>query len=100
MKRLLLLIVLGAVGCGGGSSGRTEEDRIDDHAIESDVSRVLTRVPGVDRLRIRIESTGGRVTLSGSVPGEEGAKAACEAARKVDGVVEVIDRLVREDAAK
>ncbi|MBI2923944.1 MAG: BON domain-containing protein [Planctomycetes bacterium] len=95
MRRWLLAAAVLLAGC-GGDGGRTDEDRIDDHAIEADVNRALSRVPGVDRLRVRVECLDGRVVLSGSVADGAAAKAACDAAGKVDGVKGVADQLKRE----
>lgn len=98
MKRLLLLWALGAAaGCGGGEGHvRTDEERADDQSIAAEVNRVMSRVEGVDRLRLRIDVVSGRVTLSGNVRSDEAAKAACEAAKKVKDVLEVVDRMERE----
>lgn len=95
MRAWMLAAAVALAGC-GGSGERTDEDRIDDHAVEADVNRALSRVPGVDRLRVRVECFEGRVVLSGTVSDEAAAKAACEATRGVDGVEEVVDRLARE----
>jgi osmotically-inducible protein OsmY len=97
VKFILLALTLLACGCSGSGNGtRTEEDRIDDHAIEADVNRAISRVDGVDRLRVRIESIRGIVTLSGKVRDEAAAKGALEAAAKVSGVKKVTDALERE----
>lgn len=100
MRSLWLLAVLAlAAGCGSGpddNRARTDAEKVDDQAIAAEVNRVLSRVAGVDRLKLRIEVSRGHVALSGPVRDDEAARAACDAARKVDGVVDVADRLARE----
>lgn len=93
MKRQMVFLAIFAAGCaGGGNEPRTEEDRVDDHTIEADVNRALSRVDGVDRLKLKIESIRGKVVLSGRVRDAAAAKAAVEAAAKVHGVQEVVDK--------
>lgn len=97
MKPIALALLVLASGCagGGGEHPRTSEEKVDDHSIEADVNRALSRVEGVDRLKLKIECVSGKVVLSGSVRDEAAAKAALEAAGKVHGVVGVEDRLER-----
>jgi osmotically-inducible protein OsmY len=94
MRRLLLAAALAACGCPEPRKS-PEEARVEDHSIASDVSRALSRVKTVDRLRIRIEVSGGVVTLSGKVDDGLAACDACAAAHEVKGVKEVVDRLER-----
>lgn len=99
MKRLAVVLALAlAAGCGGGegtSKPRTDRERVDDQSIAAEVNRVLSRVDGVDRLKVKIDVSRGHVTLSGPARDEAAAQAACEAARKVGGVEEVRDLLER-----
>ncbi len=96
-----LIAVLGLVflaGCGGGegtSRPRTDDEKVDDQAIAAEINRVLSRVEGIDRLKVRIEVARGYVTLSGPARDEGAAKAACEAAAGVSGVEGVRDLLER-----
>jgi osmotically-inducible protein OsmY len=95
VKRFLLGVLLAACGCGAPEGPRTEEERVDDHAIAADVNRALSRIDGIDRLRVKIDCARGTVVLSGPVRDDAAARAACRAAEDVKGVKEVLDRLDR-----
>ncbi|MEK7467615.1 MAG: BON domain-containing protein [Planctomycetota bacterium] len=99
MKRLALLALLVAAGCTGSgtTTARTDDELVEDQAIAAEVNRALSRVEGVDRLKIQIEVVRGIVSLTGPVSDEASAKAACAAARRVDGVKGVRDLLERVD---
>ncbi|NUN50253.1 MAG: BON domain-containing protein [Candidatus Brocadiae bacterium] len=96
MRRLAAAILAAGLcaGC-GGPEPRTVEDRVDDHAIASEVSRLLSRVDGIDRHQIRVESVEGRVRLTGEVPDDAAAERACAATLRARGVVSVVDQLRR-----
>ena len=99
MKSLAWVALVVAAGCTGGgtTTARTDEELVADQAIAAEVNRALSRVEGVDRLKIQIEVVRGIVSLSGPVSDESAAKAACAAARKVDGVKGIRDLLERKD---
>lgn len=99
MKRLIAVMgVVLLAGCGGGEGTReprTDDEKVDDQAIAAEINRVLSRIDGIDRLKVRIEVARGHVTLSGPARDDAAAKAACEAARGVSGVEGVRDLLER-----
>ena len=99
MRSFALLAFLVAAGCTGSgtTTARTDEELVEDQAIAAEVNRALSRVEGVDRLKIQIEVVRGIVSLLGPVSDESAAKAACAAARKVSGVKGIRDLLERQD---
>jgi osmotically-inducible protein OsmY len=99
MRTLALLALVVAAGCTGSgtTTARTDDELVADQAMAAEVNRALSRVDGVDRLKIQIEVVRGIVSLSGPVSDETAAKAACAAARKVNGVKGIRDLLERQD---
>lgn len=95
MKYAILIGSLFVAGCSTPEGPRTEDERVDDHSIAADVNRAISRVDGVDRLRVRIDCHRGTVVLTGPVRDDSAARAACKAAEAVKGVKEVLDRLDR-----
>jgi osmotically-inducible protein OsmY len=95
MKRRLPVVAIVLLGACGDPGPRTVEDRVDDHAIVSEVNRLLSRVDGLDRHRIRVSCTDGKVTLGGEVRDDATAARAVEAAGNARGAVSVEDRMQR-----
>ncbi|KAF0240565.1 MAG: hypothetical protein FD180_4876 [Planctomycetota bacterium] len=101
MKRVMAISVVlafAAGGCAGDGEtrARTDEELVADQAIAAEVNRALSRVDGVDRLKIQIEVVRGIVSLSGPVRDQAAAKAAYDAAERVDGVKGIRDMMKRE----
>lgn len=64
-----------------------------DAAMTAKVKARLMAEPGIDSLQIDVDSSNGRVTLSGEVDTPERRARAKELASSVEGVTSVIDRL-------
>ncbi|MQW86326.1 BON domain-containing protein [Sinorhizobium saheli] len=61
--------------------------------LERRVAHVLAVAPGLDAVDVTVTSTGNTVLLCGTVATEEEITRAEEAARAVDGVAEVVNRI-------
>ena len=101
MKRVMAISVVLAFAAGGcvgdeTTRARTDEELVADQAIAAEVNRALSRVDGVDRLKIQIEVVRGIVSLSGPVRDQAAAKAACDATERVDGVKGIRDMMKRQ----
>ncbi|HEX4882915.1 MAG TPA: BON domain-containing protein [Casimicrobiaceae bacterium] len=64
-----------------------------DAALTAKVKAALMAEPGIDSLQIDVDTSGGRVTLSGEVDNAQNRSRALQVARGVDGVNGVVDRL-------
>jgi hyperosmotically inducible protein len=64
-----------------------------DAALTAKVKAALMAEPGIDSLQIDVDTSGGRVTLSGEVDNAQNRSRALQVARGVDGVSGVVDRL-------
>lgn len=72
--------------CGGGMAVHRT---IDDGTITTRVKTSLLNAPNVDATRIDVSTTGGVVTLTGTVKSQAQVGEAVAAARKVEGVRDV-----------
>jgi hyperosmotically inducible periplasmic protein len=85
-KRLLVLVLVSLLS----PACRTVMfDTRDDLTISAHVKTALLNEPGVDALRLGVETFQGVVTLSGTVPSAADVDRAIAAARKVRGVKDV-----------
>ncbi|MET9953783.1 CBS domain-containing protein [Streptomyces sp. NPDC006339] len=72
-----------------------------DRAIQEEILEdVVTRILGLSPASLHIDVAEGRVTLSGTLPRRRLAPIFVRLCEDVDGVVEVVDRLVYEDEAE
>ena len=67
---------------------------VDDAAITAKVKAALFAEPGLKTLQIEVDTRGGTVTLAGSVDSETLRKRAVEIAGSLNGVAQVVDKLV------
>lgn len=72
---------------------------LDDSKITALVKGQLLTQKGIDSLEIKVVTENGIVTLSGEVDEKSQISLAESVARKVDGVVSVVNRLVYENVA-
>lgn len=67
-----------------------------DAALTAKVKAALMAEPGIDSLAIDVDTTNGRVTLSGNVDTPQHRQRALQVARGVEGVTGVVDRLAAQ----
>jgi hyperosmotically inducible protein len=77
----------------GGVSGARSDAAASDAALSAKVKSALASEPGVSSDDINVDTRGKRVILSGQVDSPELRQRALQAARNVDGVEGVVDRL-------
>jgi hyperosmotically inducible periplasmic protein len=98
---VLLAAMTGAMAQGPTQASDTNGNRTasgtqaksSDRQIAKSVRRAIRQGGGVDMAALTVRVKGGVVTLAGSVPSADEATKAAEAARKVNGVVDVRNRL-------
>lgn len=64
-----------------------------DAAMTAKVKAALMAEPGIDSLQIDVDTSNGRVTLTGEVDNPQNRQRALQVARGVDGVSGVVDRM-------
>jgi osmotically-inducible protein OsmY len=85
-KQLLVLVLLSFLS---PACATVRFDTRDDLTISAHVKTALLSQPGVDALRLGVETFRGVVTLSGTVPSAADVDRAIAAARRVRGVKDV-----------
>ncbi len=77
----------------GSPAEPTVGQRVDDAAISAKVKAALLAAENVNGSDISVETTAGRVTLSGMLPDQGQIDRAVATARNIEGVVDVDNRL-------
>lgn len=98
---VLLVSMAGAMAQGPGQASDANGSRTasaaqakpSDRQIAKSVRRAIRQGGGVDMAALTVRVKGGVVTLGGSVPSADEAAKAANAARKVNGVADVRNRL-------
>ena len=74
-------------------AGETVAAKADDAATTAKVKARLMAEPGIDSLQIDVDTSAGRVTLTGEVDTPQNKARAKELASSIEGVTGVVDRL-------
>ena len=92
----VLMLVLGMIGGGplGCSTIQNVSPKAADRQLSSKVQRVLKRDPVYKFARITAAASNGTVQLSGFTSSEKEKQRAQELAKQVDGVNEVINKII------
>jgi osmotically-inducible protein OsmY len=85
----LAVVVLSSAACGPPPRRTTVSGSMDDATITVRVKTALLNDPAIGALKIDVTTSGGVVTLTGSVKSANEEAAAVALARKVDGVKDV-----------
>jgi hyperosmotically inducible protein len=88
---LVLVLTAGILGCAGE---RTVGTAIDDATITTRVKSALLADPEVKGLDVKVETRDREVLLSGFVDSRAQKQRAVDIARRVNGVKDVIDKMV------
>ncbi|SPE58930.1 putative phospholipid-binding domain protein [Verrucomicrobia bacterium] len=91
--QIVLAFVLGLCGCLGWHQKQPNGDLLDDKVITARVEQALKTHPGYDFSNVHVSTSGGGVTLSGSVHTPREKTEAGELARSVDLVKSVKDEI-------
>ena len=84
---------LALAACAGGSGKESTGELIDDSVITSKIKTSLVAEKGIDSTNISVETTKGRVMLSGAVKSSEERQRAEKIARETGGVKGVNNKL-------
>jgi hyperosmotically inducible protein len=92
---VLIAVVIGSVvGCAGNEGRRSTGTYIDDTAITTKVKSALASDPIVSALDVDVDTSEGRVQLSGFVETEEQSERAEDIAQSIEGVRSVENDII------